>query len=596
MDQDSEQKRLNRKWLHWLLPLALGLTSALLAVFPLHNDDAGFHIATGRWVLAFGKPPSFNPFSWYGDGATWIQHQWLPAAGMAWLVDRGGMAALVLAKAALVGLAYFVGMFAALRAGMPPTWAALLGSTAVAAAAFRFLERPMWVSGLLLAVLTGLWALQQRGPPRKWLQMLLIILPALALQLHAGGLDGLLVWGALAGGSLLNLRWNRPNALAPKPTVLGALAAGVLALLGLLLLAPAGLQVLRLPLEFSGNAYWNQHLAEFRPLDLSLEMAPAWLLVALAIGLGAVGVKQRQFGSALILLGFSALALKHVRMVMPLSLVVLPAAAPIAGALPELPKPLKGLLGVLAAVVLLAGAWLQVERFGWGLGQDGVDHRRHPIELIDLARKMPTRAFVSDGIAGTYLWRNFKVPAAPLPLSPQTPGLVLVHNCLECYKPETYINEYQQLRYGPADWRQRIDRLGIATLLLKYTTPGERRLQSGAANLRQLVFNSGEFALIDFDDAAELLVLRSKLAPGIPQLPDLAVDPDSGRLVPGRDQAATLAVLQRHAQQHPQQLRALWLMAAIARQTQQPDLLSRVRAEMQRRQPEAAETAAAMGW
>ncbi len=582
--------------LGWLLPLALGLAAALLAVFPLHNDDAGFHLATGRWVLAFGKPPDFNPFSWYGDGATWIQHQWLPAAAMAWLVERGGIPALVLAKAAVIGLAYFAGLFGALRAGLPVAWAALLGPLAVAAAAFRFVERPMWVSGLALAVLAALLAVDTASESRKGRRGLAILLPALALQLHAGGLDGLLLWGALAAGSLLNLRWNRQGAPSAQPTVLGATLAAVIALAGLALLAPAGLQVLRLPLEFSGNAYWNQHLAEFRPLDLSLEMAPAWALLAVALGFAAVGVRQRQFGSALILAGFAVLALKHVRMVMPLSLVVLPAAAPIAEGLPQIPVRLQRLLAVLGVSVLLAGGVLQVGRYSWGLGQDGVDHRRHPLELIDLAGKMPTRAFVSDGFAGTYLWRNFRVPTTPQPLPPDTPGLVLVHNCLECYKPDTYIKEYQELRYGPADWRARLDRLHIATLLLKYTTPGERRLQNGAPNLRQLVFQSTEFVLVDFDDAAELLVLKSKLPAGTPHLPDLAVDPDSGRMVAGRDLAVTVAALQRHAEQHPQQVRALWLLAAIGRQTQQRDLLQRARAEMQRRQPEAPETAAVAGW
>ncbi|MBI5610731.1 MAG: hypothetical protein HY902_17775 [Deltaproteobacteria bacterium] len=544
----------------WPLALGLGLAAALLAVFPLHNDDAGFHLATGRWVLAFGRPPDFNPFSWYGDGATWIQHQWLPAAAMAWLVERGGIPALVLAKAAVVGLAYFAGMFGALRAGLPVAWAALLGPLAVAAAAFRFVERPMWVSGLALAVLAALLAVDTSVGSSRWRRWLTLFLPALALQLHAGGLDGLLLWGALAAGSLLNLRWNRPGAPAVQPTLLAAVAAVALALAGLWLLAPAGLQVLRLPLEFSGNAYWNQHLAEFRPLDLSLEMAPAWALVAAALAFAGLGLRQRQFGPALILLGFAVLAVKHVRMVMPLSLVVLPAVAPIGAGLPRIQPRIQRLLAVLGAAVLLAGAALQVARFGWGLGQDGVDHRRHPLELIDLAGKLPPRAFVSDGLAGTYLWRNFRVPATPQPLPPDTPGLVLVHNCLECYNPETYIKEYQELRYGPPDWRARLDRLGIATLLLKYTTPGERRLQNGAPNLRQLAMQSPDFVLVDFDDAAELLVRRAALPPGTPHLPDLAVDPDTGRIVPGRDRSATIVALQRHAQEHPDQQRVRWLL------------------------------------
>ena len=55
----------------WLVPVTV-LWAAVLALFPLHNDDTGFHIATGRWVLATGQVPDHNPFSYVQDGATWV--------------------------------------------------------------------------------------------------------------------------------------------------------------------------------------------------------------------------------------------------------------------------------------------------------------------------------------------------------------------------------------------------------------------------------------------------------------------------------------------------------------------------------------------
>jgi hypothetical protein len=51
-----------------------------------------------------------------------------------------------------------------------------------------------------------------------------------------------------------------------------------------------------------------------------------------------------------------------------------------------------------------------------------------------------------------------------------------------------------------------LDRYRIDIVLLRYTTPGEWRLQRGAANLRQHLARDSRYGLVRFDDTGALFV------------------------------------------------------------------------------------------
>ena len=545
--------------------------AALLALFQLHNDDAFFHIATGRWILAHGQVPLHNPFTYAGDGATWLQHQWLSAVAIAWIADSFGIVALVWLKAVWVGAVFAVLAWHLDRSRLPVGVGASMLAIAAVAAAFRFYERPLLVSALALAVVaTALLRWQQQDLRGRLLPAVAALTTVLAWHLHAGALHSLLAWAALVGGLGLSAGLARRGEASHIAAATGALRrAGLwfavtllLTALTLALFAPSGLWVMALPARFSINAYWHAHLAEFRPLAWTSAYTLQWLAVALAAIVAIWAASQRRWAALLLVVGFTALALRHQRMVWTMTIATVAAV----GALelsPDLHRRLRGVawhagLLLLSLVLLLAGWMDQDAWFRMGVVDDGVDHRRHPVALLQRAADLPGETFVSDGLAGTWLWLNYRdKDANGRPIEPNAQHRVLVHNCMECYKESTYIDVYQAIRYGAPGWRQQVERLGIRSFVLKYTTPGERRFQGGKPNVRQQLFADPDWLLVDFDDAAAVYVQRDDLPAGMATLEPFPVDPDTGRARSGWSREDVLVALLAHAAARPRVARGL---------------------------------------
>lgn len=546
--------------------------AALLALFQLHNDDAFFHIATGRWILSHGEVPLHNPFSYAGDGAIWLQHQWVPAVAMAWLADAFGIAALVCAKAAWVGLVFAVLAWHLDRARLPEGLAASMLAVAVIASAFRFYERPLLVSALALAVVGSALLRWQRDEQRgRALPALAVVTTVLAWHLHAGALHSVLAWCALVGGLALRAvlaRWSGPPdqrdvAIRHLRAASGWFVLCVAAtLLSLALLAPSGLSVLTLPVRLSANEYWHAHLSEFRPLRWRVSYALQWSGVAMAGVVALWALRQRRWPALLLVVGFTALALRHQRMVWTMTIATVVAVGCLdlgARWTARLRRPVWHTATLILSLALLLAGWMDQDRwFRMGLGADGLDQRRHPVHLLTVAAGLPGETFVSDGLAGTWLWLNFRdVDASGQPLDGPQQRRVLVHNCLECYEESTYIDVYQSIRYGEAGWQDKVAALGIRSFVLKYTTPGERRFQGGKPNIRQHLYASEDWLLVDFDDVAAVYVRRDHLPPGLATLADFPVDPDTGRGRSGANHTTIMAALLEHAARRPHVVRSL---------------------------------------
>jgi len=166
--------------------------------------------------------------------------------------------------------------------------------------------------------------------------------------------------------------------------------------------------------------------------------------------------------------------------------------------------------------------------------------------------------FVSDGLAGTFLWRLYP------------PRRVLVHTDLEAYPVEVFEDPYQVIRYASDGFEDRIRALGIRTFLLKHTTVGERLAAAGRPNIRDILWErsgTGRFpdaVLVDFDDAASLWVLRDALPEGVSTLAHFPVNPDTGRPRPGVPLEEVRAALLEHAAAHPFSRRSLAILARLS--------------------------------
>jgi len=173
----------------------------------LADGDAGWHVRTGEAILASGRAPTVDPYSFSRPGQPWCDWEWLSdvAFARAWQWrGMGGAAALAALALSLAAAALLVWL---LRRGSGLWIAAGVTLAAVSASSVHYLARPHVFSILLYTL--SLWALDEdrrRPGPRIWL---LVPLAALWANLH-GGFVALLATLALAAAvSAFEGRWRR---------------------------------------------------------------------------------------------------------------------------------------------------------------------------------------------------------------------------------------------------------------------------------------------------------------------------------------------------------------------------------------------------
>lgn len=174
----------------------------LAGLFPLFNADAYGHLAQGRQIVALGRVPRVDLFSfWKESPQPWMNYEWLYDLAT-WLVySRLGAGALVLLKCfALAALGYLLlRLTERLARGKelapPLALAALL--LALPVARFRFTTRPQLIGLLFPGILLlgiGLLYDDRRSPRRKaWTLGALAVLQVVWVNAHGSHLLGLAV-------------------------------------------------------------------------------------------------------------------------------------------------------------------------------------------------------------------------------------------------------------------------------------------------------------------------------------------------------------------------------------------------------------------
>jgi hypothetical protein len=82
----------------FLMPLVFLFVRLDGAKTMLGDGDTGWHIRAGDWILANGRVPSVDMFSFTRNGEPWFAWEWLWDVMFAWLHREGGLAAVVLAS------------------------------------------------------------------------------------------------------------------------------------------------------------------------------------------------------------------------------------------------------------------------------------------------------------------------------------------------------------------------------------------------------------------------------------------------------------------------------------------------------------------
>ncbi len=456
----------------------------------LSDGDTGWHIRTGEAILASGRIPARDIFSFSRPAAPWFAWEWLSDVILAWAYRLRGLEAVVALAAAVIAAAAVLLFLCMLGRGCGLWVSAGAALAAISVGSVHFLARPHVFSLLFLAA--GLWLLdcdRRRSTRAVWLA---VPLAAVWANLHGGFLLWIAVLGLAAAASAWERDWlrSRRYSLVTAASALATLAN------------PYGWKLHQHILSYLGSSWILDHVQEFQSPRIRSESMVVFAVLLLA-GAAAAALEMargRRFEPLLVwCLGFAALrSARHV----PLYAL---AAAPLvasecaalwrrAAAARSSSSPLRilwelgqefgrtrgvGVCGPVAAAALLA-AGLSAARI--------VDFPRAGFPLAALENNgailappgaMP-RILTSDQWADYLLFRLYPRQR------------VFFDGRSDFYGPKLG-DDYQVLEYGGVGWRETLAQYGFELALLPRDWPLERLLAADAD--WQRVYDDGQATL-----------------------------------------------------------------------------------------------------
>ncbi len=167
----------------------------------LGDGDTGWHIRTGEWILANHRVPTEDMFSYTKPGQPWFAWEWLWDILFAWLHQKAGLAAVVLASIAIICLTTAFLYQVVRRRCSNPIIAIAVTIAACAGSSLHWLARPHLFTMLFLVIFLAILDRvehEQRFELLRWLPILSI----LWTNLHGGFLLGILILLSYIGGEV----------------------------------------------------------------------------------------------------------------------------------------------------------------------------------------------------------------------------------------------------------------------------------------------------------------------------------------------------------------------------------------------------------
>jgi hypothetical protein len=416
------------------------------------ESDLFFRIRAGQEILTRGSLPGRNLYSFTAPDYPDIDTSWLFEVGAAALHRRGGFAAVVLAKTAVL-LAAFAGAYAlARRRGAGPGATALALAAAAWAARDRFVERPHVFSllgemGVLLAVDELALALASSGAERarrvRRVAVALLAGVVVWANLHAGVFLAVVLLAAGAAGAALDGQ----RAVA---RTLGLLAVGAAAAT---LATPVGVGLYR-------YLYLHTVLPGLHPVDEF--RAPTWIsdaplfVVGAALVAAGAACRPRRLLVLLPVAVLGVVALRSVRFGADFAVVgapVLAAGLSALGARVAQARLRPALAPALATALLAVGAAARARH----VSSIGLDESALPLDAIRFADASGLRdRMYNDFEIGSYLLFE-GYPAHRVFVDPRLPA----------YPPELH-RLLGRADVSRDEWDVAMRRYGVDSALLAY--------------------------------------------------------------------------------------------------------------------------------
>lgn len=343
-----------------VVPMAAALAMGALVLFApqvLNDGDTYWHLATGEWILAHGRVPDADVFSYTVPGRPWVAHEWLAETLMALAARVAGWSGVVSLFALIAGgAAWLLARRVSLSVGGLTLVAVV--TLALACMGGSLLARPHLFMLPLLLVWT-LEMLDARAAGRAP-RLVFALLMTLWANLHGSWVFGFVVAGTFGLEALVEPGADRLKVIRDW----GLFALASLACAAITPHGPAGLIF---PFQLTSMAVLP-HIVEWRPEDFSrVSTFQVAVLAALFTTLSR-GVKVPPV-RLLLLLGLLVMAVQHTRHQLVLAaLAPLLLAPPLAAALGQEPakvRPPRALwtgFGLACAALLAVRLALPLQR------------------------------------------------------------------------------------------------------------------------------------------------------------------------------------------------------------------------------------------
>jgi hypothetical protein len=469
----------------FLMPIVFLFTRMDGAKSMLGDGDTGWHIRTGEWILANGRVPRQDMFSFTKSGQAWYAWEWLWDVCFAWLYHHGAMASVVTASILVLCVTFALLYRLTLRHCSNPFLA--IGATFLACvcSVLHWLARPHLFTMLFVVILLMILDRVYQGTARSLLATPILMI--LWTNLHGGFLAGLIILAGFTAGEALRavfaMEAEERGAGLQRAKWFGA--AGLASALATLV-NPYTYHLHTHIYQFFAEPYHLQNIVEFQsisfhePAALYLEM----LLLLGALSAGWLVVKHRNFVPLVLMVGWAHLALFSARNI-PLFAII---AAPfVAQALEEMLHSLEcarlarwvrqlvagfrktGVefavndrpwrIHVASAAVMAVLAMLLASPAATGKLKPEFDPAHYPSQTLSLLRADPDSRICTGDQWGDYLIYQ----------------LYPAHKVFIDGRSDFYGQEFEQkffdLMSVKYDWQQYLTQYKIDTIVLSPTTP-----------------------------------------------------------------------------------------------------------------------------
>ncbi|MBK5294212.1 MAG: hypothetical protein JJE04_21350 [Acidobacteriia bacterium] len=164
------------------------------------EGDTGWHLRTGEWIIANGRIPYHDIFSYSRPGEPWYAWEWLWDVVFAWIFGRGGMGAVVLVSIVVISLTFALLYRLAARRSGNVLISAAVTLLALAASSVHWWARPHVFTWLFIVI--ALYILEDKREGRRNLLWLLPPITVLWTNLHGGFMVGIVLLGTYAAGEI----------------------------------------------------------------------------------------------------------------------------------------------------------------------------------------------------------------------------------------------------------------------------------------------------------------------------------------------------------------------------------------------------------